>query len=112
MAVGSGQMRHRLTIYAPEGTYGVGDPAPAVNIATGIAAMIEAMPLQFQQQERLAAGGISRETLYNIEMRYRGDIDAQFQLVEECHTQRRFNIVAMIPSDKMDWLKVTAKVAN
>ena len=112
MAVGSGELMHRMTIYAPEGTYGVGDPAPAANVATGVPAKITAAALQFQQQERLAAGGLSRETLYNIELRYRGDIDAQFQLVEECHTQRRFHIVAMIPSGKMDWMEITAKVAN
>ena len=112
MPIGSGQMRHRLTIYAPEGTYGTGDPAPAANVATGIPAKIEAMPLQFQQQERLAAGGLARQTLYNITVRYREDIDAQFQLVEECCMERRFNIVAMIPSDKMDWLELTCLVAN
>ena len=57
MAVGSGTMRHRVTLYAPEGTYGTGDPAPAANVATGIAVKIVAMPLQFRLFSTLRTGG-------------------------------------------------------
>ena len=112
MPVGAGEMRHRLTVFAPEGTYGTGDPAPATTIATGIPAKIESVALQFQQQERLAAGGVNRQTLYTISMRYRADIQANFELREECCTQRLFNIVSMIPSDKLDWLDLTCLVGE
>lgn len=114
MAVGAGEMRHRLTLYAPEGTRGggvdeIGSPD---ELATGIPAKIEAMPLQFQQQERLAVGGPNRQTLYNITMRYRDDVAADLQLIEECCTERTFNILSIIPSDKMDWLELTCVVGE
>ena len=109
MPVASGSMQHRLTIYAPAETYGDGT---AQNFKTGIPARIEAVPLQFQQQERLAAGGLNRQTLYNVFIRYIEGIQADFELHEECHTQRVFQIVAMIPSDKLDWLDITCIVGE
>lgn len=109
MPVASGEMRHRLTLHAPQGTYGSGT---ATDIATGIPAKITAVPLQFQQQERLAVGGINSQTLYAIEIRYRDDLEKNYQLVEECCTERTFNIVQMIPSDKLDWWSLTCLVAE
>jgi head-tail adaptor len=109
MPVASGQMRHRLTLYAPQGTRGDGT---AANLLTGIPARIEAVPLQFQQQERLAAGGIQAQTLYNIQVRYHEDIAKDLELHEECCTQRTFQIVSMIPSDKLDWLDLTCLTAG
>lgn len=72
VGVPSGELKHRLTLHAPEGTYGTGvagAPASAVDLATAIPAKVEAVPLQFQQQERLAAGGLSTQTLYAIKLR-------------------------------------------
>jgi hypothetical protein len=109
MPVGSGQLRHRLTLHAPAGTRGDGT---AQNLRTGMPANIAAVPLQFQQQERLAAGGIQAQTLYNIDMRYDDAVAKDLQLIEECCTERTFQIVSMIPSDKMDWLELTCVVAG
>lgn len=109
MPVASGQMRHRLTLHAPAGTRGDGT---AVDLLSGLPAKIEAVPLQFQQQERLAAGGIQGQTLYNIAMRYHDEIAKDLELHEECCLQRTFQILQMIPSDKMDWLDLTCVVAG
>lgn len=107
MPVASGQMRHRLTLYAPEGTRGAGSPD---ELATGIPARIEAVPLQFQQQERLAGGGQHAQTLYAVTIRYRDDISEELQLIEECCTERTFNIVSIIPDDTLQWLELTCIV--
>lgn len=107
MPVASGQMRHRLTLYAPDGTRGAGSPD---ELAVGIPAKIEAVPLQFQQQERIAAGGQRTQTLYTITMRYRDDVAEDLQLIEECCTERTFNILSMIPDDTMQWLELTCIV--
>jgi head-tail adaptor len=106
----SGEMRHRVTIYAPEGTYGTGSPAAAVNIATGIPAKIAVLPLQFQQAERIAAGGQRGFTVYNIALRYRDDIQQNFEIHEECCNERTFHIVSMIQDDKLEWLDLTCQV--
>lgn len=108
----SGQMRHVVTIHAPEGTYGTGNPSPAVDIAEHVPAKIDALPLPFQQQERLAAGGLNTQVVYAIEMRYRDDVQANFVLNEECCMQRTFQIIQMIPSDRLDWLQLTCVVAG
>jgi head-tail adaptor len=112
MPVAAGSLRHRVTLHAPAGTRGTGDPATASNLATGIPVKIESVPLQFQQQERIAAGGINSQTLYTITMRYRSDVAKDLVLVEECCTERTFQIVSMIPSDKLDWLDLTCVVAG
>lgn len=110
MPVGAGEMRHRVTIYAPEGTSDEFSGSPT-EIATGVAAKIAVLPLQFQQAERIAAGGTRGHTVYNITVRYRTDIEPDFQIQEECCNQRVFNIVAMIQDDKMEWLELTCQVA-
>ena len=100
MPVSAGEMRHRLTIYAPEGTSNEHEGSPA-EIATGIPAKILVLPLQFQQAERLAAGGVRGQTVYNVFIRYRDDLQADFQLQEECCSERVFNIVAMFHDEQM-----------
>jgi head-tail adaptor len=107
MPVASGQMRHRLTLYAPEGTRGAGSPD---ELATDIPARIEAVPLQFQQQERIAAGGLRGQTLYTVTIRYRDDVREDLQLIEECCTERTFHILSMIPDDTLQWLELTCVV--
>ena len=109
MSVASGERSHRITLHAPEGTRGDGT---AQDLATAIPAKIGPVPLAFQQQERLAAGGQTRQTLYSINIRYRADVDSDLVLVEECHTQREFQILTMIPSDKMDEIDLTCVVGN
>lgn len=108
MPVASGKMTHRLNIFAPAGTSAVA----AVNIASGIPAAIEALPLQFQQNERLALGGVQAQTVYTITVRYRDDVLKTYTLIEECHTERSFQILQIIPSDRMDWLELTCVVAE
>lgn len=112
MPVASGEMRHRLTLHAPEGTHGTGDPAPAVDLATSIPAKITAVPLQFQQQERLASGGQNVQTLYSIQVRYRDDVEHQFEWREECCTKRTFQILSSIPDDKLSELDMTCVVGQ
>jgi head-tail adaptor len=109
--VGSGKMRHRLTIYAPEGTSNEFSGSPT-EIATGIGAAIIPLPLQFQQAERIAAGGTRGQVVYNIFLRYRGDLQANFELHEECCNQRTFHIVSMLQDDKMEWWELTCQVAT
>jgi head-tail adaptor len=102
--VASGKKRHRVTIYAPEGTSNEFSGSPT-EIATGIAASIEPLPLQFQQQERIAAGGQRGQVVYNVAIEYRDDLQANFEIHEECCMERTFHIVTMIPDDKLrEWL--------
>lgn len=107
MPVASGELRHRLTLYAPEGTRGAGSPD---NLATGIPAKIAALPLAFQQQERINAGGVRGQTVYTIVVRYRDDIQEDLQLIEECCTLRTFQILSIIPDDKLIDLEMTCVV--
>lgn len=108
MPIASGQMRHYVTLYAPEGTRGAGSPD---ELATGIPAKIQALSPPFQQRERLAAGGQRTETLYLITMRYRDDVQPDLQLVEECCMERTFHILNMVPDDQLQWLELTCVVA-
>jgi head-tail adaptor len=105
--IAAGELRHRVTLHAPEGTRDEGSPA---DLATGIPAKILAVPLQFQQAERLAAGGVRMQTLYTITMRYREDVAEDLQLVEECCTERTFHILSMIPDDQLTTLELTCVV--
>jgi head-tail adaptor len=105
----SGEMRHRITIYAPEGTSNEYSGSPT-EIANGIPAKIAVLPLQFQQAERLAAGGQRGFIVYNIAIRYRTDIQQNFEIHEECCNERTFHIVSMIQDDKLEWLDLTCQV--
>jgi SPP1 family predicted phage head-tail adaptor len=103
----SGEMRHRVTLYAPEGTRDVGSPD---EIDTGIPAKIEALPPAFQQQERLAAGGVRAQTVYTVTIRYRDDVTEDLQLVEECCMERTFHILSIVPDDKLTEIAITCVV--
>lgn len=109
MAVAAGEYRHRLTLHAPEGTRGTGT---AQDLATSIPAKITAVPLQFQQQERLAAGGQNVQTLYAIVVRYREDVATDLHWIEECCTERVFQILSIIPDDKLSELEMTCIVGQ
>lgn len=109
MPIASGEMRHRLTLYAPEGTRGAGSPD---ELETGIPAKIEALPPQFQQRERIAAGGQRADTLYNITIRYNEDVREDLELHEECCMEREFRILNIVPDDKLQWQEITCVIAQ
>ena len=68
---------------------------------------IEVLPLQFQARESLAQGGLMTQTLYTLRCEYREDLRPSFVLVEQCCTQRTFQIQAIIPSDRRDRIEMT-----
>jgi head-tail adaptor len=98
---------HRLTLHAPEGTRNSGSPA---DLASGVRAQITALTIQ--ERERLGLGGLTSQTVYIIRMAYRSDVDTDLILVEECCSQRRFQIVNMVPSDRNERLEITAVVGD
>lgn len=100
----AGELRHRITIRAP---IGVLNETVAVDVATGEPMKIDVLPLQFQAREKLDLGGLQTQTLYTLTCRYREDVRAAYALVEECCTQRTFQILAIIPSDRRDALDMT-----
>lgn len=110
MPVASGEMRHRVTIYAPDGTSNELAGSPG-EIATGVPAKIAVLSLQFQQAERLAAGGVRGQTVYNVWIGYREDLQADFQLQEECCSERVFNIVSLFHDEKMTVWEMTCVTA-
>lgn len=105
----SGEMTHRVTLYAPEGAF---DVASAGDIATGIPAKIIAVPLEFQRREHIGAGGLQSTTAYTVMVRYREDIRTDHILIEECHTERRFHIVSIVPNERGDGLELTCIVGD
>ena len=105
----AGTMRHRVTIFAPEGTADATLGAATI-IANGVPASITSLPLPFQQAERIGAGGVRGHTSYQLGLRYRDDLQQDFEVREECCTARVFHIVTMIHDDKMEWWELTCQV--
>lgn len=101
-------MSHTLTIVAPAGTAAAADS----EIEAGVPAAITAVPVAFQSKEGLAAGGVQSSTVYVVSVRYRTDISPAYRLDEECCTRRRFNIVAIVPSDRRDAVDMTCVTAG
>lgn len=99
----SGDLKHNVTVYAPAGVL----DDDAVNVDAGVPAKIEVLPPAFQARESLALGGPRTQTLYNVTVRYREDLKASFVLNEECHTQRAFQILSVVPSDRGDFVEMT-----
>lgn len=77
----------------------------AADIAEHVPMQITAIDLS-QQLEYLAAGGIQASATYVATCRYRDDIRMDYVLVEECHSQRRLQILSMLPTEKTDWLNM------
>lgn len=100
----AGELRHQVTIRAPAGVLHETDP---VDVATGVPMKIEVLGLPFQQREQLNLGGLQTQTIYTAVCRYRTDVKASYVLVESCCTQRTFQIVAVIPSDRRDATEMT-----
>ena len=100
----AGDLHHRLTITAP---IGVLDESVVVDVDTSVPMKIDALPLQFQPRERLDAGGVQTQTIYTVACRYRTDVKPAYVLKEVCCTQRTFQILSIIPSDRKDRLDMT-----
>lgn len=103
----SGTMTHRVTLHAPAGTRGDGT---AHDLATHLAADIEAFEPQFQQRERQAVGGVSSQVFYLIDLYYRSDVQTDLRLVEECHARRTFEILQIVPDTNLVKMQVTCVV--
>lgn len=98
-----GDRSHALTIHAPAGTLAPTDST----VERGVPAAILGWPVASQPREFLQLGGVQSQTHYTVNVSYRTDIQPTFVLVEECCTQRRFQIVAIIPTDRRDGLDIT-----
>lgn len=94
----SGDLSHRGSIVAPAGTLAVAEQV----VAAQVPASIVVVPVQFQSPERFAGGGVQAQTSYTVSIRYRTDVQASYLFVEECCTRRRFEILAVTPSDRRD----------
>jgi head-tail adaptor len=102
----AGQLTHRFTIFAPAGTANVAD----TNVAEHVPMRVSSVELS-QQLEYLTAGGVQAASTYVVTCRYRTDIRMDAVLVEECHTQRRMQILSQLPTDDMRWLNMVCTVA-
>lgn len=109
MPVASGKKRCRLTLHAPEGTYGDGTER---DVRRSISAVVEKVPLQFQRQESLVLGGQNVQTLYLVVIEYLPEVTHRLQLVEECCTHRVFEILQIVPDTTMRELELTCVVGQ
>lgn len=98
----AGDLKHTVTVLAPAGTHAT--ETADYNVAERVPAAIQVVPPQFQARESLGLGGVQSQTEYQVTLRWREDLLPAYALVEECCTARRFQIVAIIPSDRRDAL--------
>lgn len=90
---------HTVTITAPAGTVEVDEST----VASRVPAAITVTPPQFQVRgEQFGGGALQASTEYTVSLRYRTDLAPSFVLVEECCTQRRFQILSIVPTDRRD----------
>jgi hypothetical protein len=97
---------HTVTILAPPGVL---NPDLEVEVATNVPASIRVLE---GPPEALTQGGVSSQTYYHVALRprYTGIAakpilpTSDMVLHEECHTQRAFQILAVVPSDLGDAL--------
>lgn len=101
-------LRHYVTISAPAGVLS----ADATVVVEREPASIAVTPPNFQRNEALAAGGLQTQTLYTVSLRYRTDLRADYAIVEECCTERRFQILSIVPSDRRDAIDMTCVTAG
>lgn len=99
----AGDLEHVVSLIAPAGTVTVDESL----IDSGLPAAITVLPLQFQGRESLGLGGQQTQTIYTVSVRYRTDVLPSMLVVETCCTQRRFQIIAIVPSDRRDALDMT-----
>lgn len=100
----AGELRHSVTIQAP---IGVISDTVTTDVDEHVPMKIEVLPPAFQQREQLAGGGLSTQTLYTVTCRYRTDLLASYTLIEQCCTQRTFQILSIVPRDKRDAVDMT-----
>jgi hypothetical protein len=104
----AGDLRHTVMIVAPAGVLA----ATESEVDSGVPTSIVVAPNLFQRTESLAVGGLQAQTVYTVSVRYRTDLSPAYTLVEECCTQRRFQIVAIVPSDRRDAVDMTCVTAG
>lgn len=104
----AGELSHRIGIVAPAGTRAVTEQ----DVAIGEAAAISVLPPQFQARESLQAGGLQTATQHMVSVRYRDDLLPSDVIVEECCTQRRFQILSIVPSDRRDAIDMMCVMAG
>lgn len=105
----AGTLRHRVTIRAPIGVLHETEP---VDVATSVPMQIDVAPASNQSRERLDLGGLQTQTIYSVICRYREDVRPAYVLVETCCTRRTFQILAVIPSDRLDSTEMTCVTAG
>jgi len=99
----AGDLRHRMTMTAPVGVFPASDTLP-IDIETSIPMKITVLPPAL---ESLNLGGFQTQTFYRLGCRYRTDIKPSFVLKEECCTQRAFQILSVVPSERQDDVEMT-----
>lgn len=95
-----GELQHRMDLVAPAGVL---DDAE-VEIETSVPTKIAVWPPQFQVSERLQAGGLNTQTYYTVTCQYRTDVKPDLVWRERCHTERTFQILSIVPTDRSDAL--------
>ena len=103
-----GDRSHLVDILAPPGTLADSE----TEVETKVPAAIAAWPIGVQPRESLQAGGVQNQTNYTVNIAYRTDLPTSFALQERCCTERRFQIVAIIPTDQRDGLNLTCVTAG
>lgn len=95
----SGELRHWMNIEAPIGVLHESEP---VSIATAVPMSVDEETPVLEQQ---ALGGLRTETHYKLRSRYRTDVKASYVLLEQCCTQRRFEVLAVVPGERRDEMR-------
>lgn len=103
-----GDRSHQVTIIAPAGTLLDSDS----EVEARVPAAIEAWPIAFQRPENLQGGGVQSSTRYTVNIGYRTDVVQAYQILEQCCTQRRFQIEAIVPTQRRDGLNMTCVTAG
>ena len=98
-----GDRSHLVDIVAPAGTLAESES----ELETRVPAAIAPWPISAQPRESLSMGGVQNQTNYTVNIGYRTDVLPQFALVERCCTERRFQIVAIVPTEYRDGLNLT-----
>lgn len=104
----AGDRSHLIRIEAPAGTLALAE----TEIEAKVPAAILPWPIDSQPRERLAAGGVQNQTNYTVNIGYRTDVQPTYIAHELCCTQRVFQILALIPTDRRDALDLTCVVAG
>lgn len=79
----------------------------AVVVDSSVQMAITVAPPQFQAGESLDLGGVQSQTRYTVSCWYRTDLKPSFLFREQCCTQRVFQILSIVPSDRRDAIDMT-----